>query len=1157
MEETVTSTPSSTAKGKQRAEVPIVELRILPITDAINMFGSTQTSSNYSLSGKIVVRVHNIIHEMPSGRRTSNKKASDGSVWLPEINTDTIFLDPDQFLANYTVDDVGDDYRVQEIKITSLRCTFAGYALYVDHSGRFAACKLTEVTEDLLPQGYTVQIPQKGRSLEYEIEFNLSVPGWLPSTHLSRFGGTFYSLEANAKYSAFDSEQQHAIPSSLVPPRRASIMPSFHADEGLSNESKAVPLRWKRSQHFGENDVGASPRTAKTRSESTPVSASNGKTTWLSKRAKQLSSKAKSQSSDSSTSLSSSAPSSQPASSLLNAPPRLYASRDFLSAFSDPIVIVVRRCREVVPVPVARMAIVEQGGTDCGATIDPPVSARQRPLDEIVPDSHVGLLGPPVAPTTFSLPFDPAKAAVQVAASARAPVIDSSGRNSATTGQSPEGAVQMRHFLHRPLLHPPVEAKIPNAEAGLPFSLTLSLPSYVAIDGPGSDILSFGVQIEVSRSSTWQRVRELGGLRLRDMELSCIQTERHCSVASRNFCHAYPLPPDPHIGPFDLPIFGAMMSKTSSGRLLTHAELRQRRGYDRDMVQHHVNLMQAGQAPQQSANNVERVRTTVVGPPPTPSAHRMGKATAPAHRGKGKANAQEREVADLDSTAPEDASANELASAQRTSTGRGRRAYQTAMRGLSNLATAVMDISLDMDSGYNAAIQGEQGNAARNGADRAGHGEGANKRSQRDDSERAALYSFAGSDGHGVDLTRGRVRMAIKLPLVKSSRSEGGPQLVPDFESPFMKTRHKLQVKLGFGFGSKPLGGEGEWGQSLVMCVPVRFTESAPREVREQFAPMPIRQVAMGPTSALAAQEYSAQCRADLLQDLPHTQDSVVHATPVLPSYNQIFREDGSRLADEGEDLPQYPGPRIVVPSMGGSVTAARDAIEGTSFDGSRSAEAAVPASEAVNDFIHARLSALQMNERSSSLPGTPAVTTSSNARAMLLNARMHSFDNRIAPSHVLDESIPPDLRGQPSSRAMQRLEMEELHRDVQEEEERRHRQSLTTAEGLRISVDDRNGGMSSGQEDEGSGSGDDAMLQGETVNVGEFEDGMDGEIPAYSAPSADRQREDMTFTSTSNVTPLQTTHALHPSDGGGGDENQSGRPRISDAASTSSSTIF
>lgn len=77
------------------------------------------------------------------------------------------------------------------------------------------------------------------------------------------------------------------------------------------------------------------------------------------------------------------------------------------------------------------------------------------------------------------------------------------------------------------MLHPPADGQISDADGGLPFSLTLTLPSYVSVDGPGSEVLSFGVQIEVGRSAAWSKVRELGGLRLRDMELSCIQTERH------------------------------------------------------------------------------------------------------------------------------------------------------------------------------------------------------------------------------------------------------------------------------------------------------------------------------------------------------------------------------------------------------------------------------------------------------------------------------------------------------------------------------------------------------------------------------------------------------------------------------------------------------
>lgn len=330
-------------------------------------------------------------------------------------------------------------------------------------------------------------------------------------------------------------------------------------------------------------------------------------------------------------------------------------------------------------------------------------------------------------------------------------------------------------------------------------------------------------------------------------------------------------------------------------------------------------------------------------------------------------------------------------------TGRGRRAYQSAIRGLSSLATAVMDISFDMETGYDAVEQEESTRRKKGGEKEA---------------SQSAVYSFAGSDGNGVDLTRGRVRMAINLPLVSSdgakARAAGTPHLISDFESPFIRARHKLKVKLGFGFGSKPLGGEGDgnWGQALVMCVPVRFTEAAPREVREQFAPLPIAQVA-------------SSLRDNHVPSLPTTIKIGEHDAPLLPSYNQLFREDGSRLADEGEDLPQYPGPTgakgslaattPVMPSNG-SVTAPSPQIghghsaDDLAFDG----------------------------------PAGATARTGAEIR----------FDNRIAPSRVVDESLP----GCPSVLAsqQQRLELEEM-----ELEEREARPALRLDETVNMDESD------------------------------------------------------------------------------------------------------
>lgn len=1225
------SSIKANGKGKHRAEVPIMELRILPVTDTVNMFGSTQTSSNYSLSGKVVVRVHNVIREVsaPSQRSNGNKhtrsaKNDDGSVWLPKINTESSFFDADQifsdYLENYDDNDPSSALRVQEVNVMSLSCTFSGYALYVDHSGRFSACKLTEVTEELLPRGYTISIPELGKSQEYEIEFNLSLPGWLPGSLSTRFGGTFYSLEARAKYSAADGgqQQQHAIPSSLVPPRRGSMLPDTSSSDGQSDsEGQSVPLNWQspdriitrvapRATASDEEEArqASSSSKAKGRSDSTPPA---GRSTWLGKRAKQLAiiTKGPSSGTASPTNLSpsplatrqTSLPPEPMPSNEFKMPPKLFASRGYISAFSDPHVIIVRRCREVVPVPVARMAIVDADSATVNGMRDPPEAPRagsmipptprrenmarpqapiintNAPLPQLplppLPDQaqERPMQGPPVAPNTFDLPHDPAKAAAHISStstsanqsSPHAPQRTSSAPDPSSSNESHPNAPPMRHFLHRPMLHPPADANIPNAAAGLPFSLTLSLPSHVPIDGPGSDILNFGVQIEVGRSSMWAKVRELGGLRLRDMELSCVQTERHCSIPSRTFCHAYPMPPEPRVEAEDLPIFGPPPQHAPSGRKLASSEVRQRRGYDRGLVQYHIDLLHAGRAPHPSANNVERVRTVVVGPPPTPNAIKASSSSSSRSKGseRGKEREQDRKkeskndgrrrsmhgshsLPDVHHHVGNNPSGNSVQvngvenggssstsrthfddqslenmpndSGNRRNTGRGRRAYQSAMRGLSNFATAVMDISFDMDDQANEA----EGRRAREGGEnRSQANQNPGQRSTKDgvgqDSNRAALYSFAGSDGHGVDLTRGRVRMAIKLPLVTSdaarAKSAATPQLVSDFESPFTKTRHKLQVKLGFGFGSKPLGGDGEWGQSLMMCVPVRFTEAAPREVREQFAPLPVRHVAIAGNTNPSITNSSNLATPVVVDEGARSATPVSpggSVAPVLPSYNQLFREDGSRLADEGEDLPQYPGPRNPHP-VGGSVTGP-SLHDGTEAGGDESEIEEVRESSFEGENGSGP-GPLPVRARTSSLAGSTGRPMASGSAPMeASSSRLPFLDNRIAPSHVLDESIPADKRGN-ASRALQRAELEELHREEREEESRRLRRISSHRDlqaGVEISTDrmqmlrvDHGSGGESGQEGDLSDSEQARMLE-ETVNMDDM-DQFDDEVPAFA----------------------------------------------------------
>ena len=63
------------------------------------------------------------------------------------------------------------------------------------------------------------------------------------------------------------------------------------------------------------------------------------------------------------------------------------------------------------------------------------------------------------------------------------------------------------------------------------------------------------------------------------------------------------------------------------------------------------------------------------------------------------------------------------------------------------------------------------------------------------------------------------------------------PQLLPDYESPHMRIRHKLKVKMRFGFGTSPLA-TNAGVQSIVMCVPVRFSEAPASEALAQASPL-------------------------------------------------------------------------------------------------------------------------------------------------------------------------------------------------------------------------------------------------------------------------------------------------------------------------------
>lgn len=1172
-----------------------VSVSVEPLVDRLTMFGSMQSSSNYSLAGTVVVEVPKL--DVP---RVSAAAA----------------ISPDGSVSDHPA-----------IHVEALTVCFIGYSVYVDATGRYNAIKLAEISQELLqPQGCTCPVPlvehtdaspshldAPSPTVKYETEFDLSIPGWLPASQRSRFGATFYCVQASA------TVQGRAVVSALAAfGRRPSDgqSPSINTATSLEAEQREPIVAASAVER--KESVQSASATARPKS----------KGTWLNKRAKQLQLRTSKKSSPSEAELTSSVAIGR----------RGSGSKDLVSASgeSDPlfsktseasnqtlpngqhllksecISILVRRCRDVVPVPVARLArlaiagdvpsaqdapphslsqsmlalaALQEAPATSNARIAPtaPAPAHERPhlpasvsaptiiaplsnshqqLDvlsasgtsaanaagesttapALAPspniDTHPARMGPhdapstaqssaildaeresrstlPPAPSAFDAPRDPAKLAAATGGmtpSATLPNMPSSRsrasslldsrfgnansppRTSSRSASVGRTSAPMRHFVHRPTLHlPPALGVTPDSEAdgGLVFSLTLSLPSHVHVAGPKADVLSFGVQIEAGRTPGWEALRRCGGLRLKDMELVCLQTERHSSMPSRSFVHTFPVPPPPNrVEAADLPVVTASRRSTAaSSPAQAAAEKQLRASYDRSLVLGHVSLANQGKAPHPIEHNVERVRTTIVGPPPfvlrkragdnlerdAADSSRKGKATATnraistsAARSNGATRSpQQNSPAGSGANTPDGHSQSAgvnslraafaptalatasrsrgsvmqpapraLARSNNSSSSSLRAAFQgtdgsgamqpaprsgTVGPASSNAAAprSRRPIPFEMDlTSVPAGTAAEDGTARADGTTRgevtemeseapivppawtrdrgpgasstsaarptitstvstrsdtqsaprrsrfetaitrlstfassmleqpaetsgAGPGQdvrGGSRSAPRDRTEGAAAslrasYAFAGDDGQGVDLNKGRVRMTINLPLVsndmEAARKAGSAQLIPDFESPYVRVRHKLKVKLGFGMKSNvATGPDGEdWVQALVMCVPVRFTEAPPREVQEQFGPVnglagTPRAAGSGSQSAPdrsrdAADTVTASTEAipgndaTAAQSAPGAAPSFVE--PLLPAYAQLFREDGSRLADEGEDLPRYPGRMSVV----------------------------------------------------------------------------------------------------------------------------------------------------------------------------------------------------------------------------------------------------
>ena len=1197
-----------------------VRVRVEPLVDRLTMFGSMQSSSNYSLAGTVVLEVPKL--NVPRLSSAAGLARDGSTTDFPSIHVDTLTV------------------------------RFTGYSVYVDATGRFNALKLTEVSQELLPpQGHScpVQVVGTGEqstspqplsastasesvaesTLKYETEFDLSIPGWLPASQRSRFGATFYCVQATA-----------VVEGQVV----LSAVSGFEALGGDSLVGLSSHVNLAKSLESEVHDATDPKRILHqkdgTRSPPDATARSKTKKTWLNKTAKQLQLRSSRKSTGAEAGQSSRdtldrrGSGSKDARHILNEDDPLFsktseACNQLLpsgqhSVKSESLGILVRRCRDVVPVPVARLARLAtasqvmrdagetpslsqsmaalarlQGGSDLHvhsqstppplltgqgrmhlpSSVSAPISLSSRSsappsasatdrsapssaainardtnpdgaavssavpalapsprIDEhsrtwgMEPASRASVFDPaqvaqrepdvamPRAPSAFDAPRDPAKLAAassNLAPSATVPNLSSSisrsldprfgnanspPRTSSRAMPASRSSAPLRHFVHRPTLHLPPELGVTpdkDAAGGLNFSLTLSLPSHVHVTGPRSDVLSFGVQIEVGRTEGWDVLKKWGGLRLKDMELVCLQTERHSSMPSRSFCATFPVPPMPNsVDAADLPVVTRAKRRPAASNhledVLLVAEERLRQSYDRSMVLGHIALVNKGKAPHPIENNVERVRTTIVGPPPflrqgndhrdfsckgkarvggdaperptgssrSPSQHsltgsgrntpdgtsqganlssslraafapaaqvnsgsrasvlqplpralarshnssssslrqafqgsdgsgsmqaRSGAASASLTNGSsatgqvvrtrrpipfdiGAATATEimsngrpLDGPDADTAGPRDAAAASCQAQSRdarrvahadsdgiampnTSTAgshpsrtgvtssvstrsdarpalaprRGR--FETAINRLSTFAS----LMLEQPNEASASSSSGEARSSRARAPSSGNGEGATSAASL-----RATYAFSGDDAQGVDLTKGRVRMTINLPLVPNdmdeARKAGSAQLIPDFESPYVRVRHKLKVKLGFGLKSNVASGEDgqDWAQALVMCVPVRFTEAPPKEVQDQFGPVNIQTSTQSGPETVGQGEPSRPMAAgpeangtESCSEAQHQPDPglpVPFAEPLLPAYAQLFREDGSRLADEGEDLPRYPGRMSVV----------------------------------------------------------------------------------------------------------------------------------------------------------------------------------------------------------------------------------------------------
>lgn len=519
---------------------------------------------------------------------------------------------------------------------------------------------------------------------------------------------------------------------------------------------------------------------------------------------------------------------------------------------SAPMLVVVHRTRDLVAIPLAQRA--EFTGADVPLVSNPFRKPETNPFRRAssvpTPRSETAspnLPPPRVSPDRFTAP-----------------------------------TVPLRHYSHMPQLHLPTPSVIQGKRYEfLSIKITLSVPSHsstqVSVRGEQAPLV-FGLHITLD--PLWQHVRYWSDLRLCELEASCVQMEKYSSNLSQSYCMAFALPTEGSaaIPAAQLPVFNEVprhlgLVAPQSAAVQTNAP----HPFHRHLVDYRLCLEHNAAAPTERQNAVERFRAYTVGPLPE----------------------RERE-APKDKRVPKD---DKLVSSPRR-----RRAVSNALHRLSMLGSSRDNHALSSSSSSStppapAPVSGALAEvaAAASGSSSPSGNEGAK-----------ASYMFDGHDGNGLPLQQKRVRLSFSLPLVPSSSRlatmHNAPQLLPDYESPHMRVRHKLKVKMRFGFGASPLA-PNVGMQSVVMSVPVRFSEASPSEALAQAPPLVLPAGArpyVPNGEALGAALPSAYAQASR-----SSVSSPIHQA-YLPAYTQLFRADGSRLGDDEEVLPPYPDQRHV-----------------------------------------------------------------------------------------------------------------------------------------------------------------------------------------------------------------------------------------------------